>query len=225
MAVPAPAAASAEVTTMQLREHGAAANVFSDPNFLWGDPGAPRGNYYEFTIMSGIGEVSSSDNPNVITDWAYIGYAAYTVDRRGNWEDVGGWGGYAPDGAAGLTMARNASSATLRTTIPVGYCAEYAPEDQGGECIDEVSVGTVALDLTWTPTSKLMSGETQESWGDPGSWRYVFRLTGHYRDASVSGTITMPDGSVLDVVSSEWGTLYIKSIGSLDVYVTRGGAG
>lgn len=225
MAVPAPAAASADVTTMQLREHGVAANVTNIPGFPSHDPGVPRGTYYEFTIMSGVGEGIGQDGAGPGEHWAYIGYAEYAVDRRGNWQDVAGWGGYAPDGAAGLVMTPNASAATLRATIPVGYCAEYAPEDQGGECIDEVSVGTVALDLTWTPTSKLMSGETQESWGDPGSWHYVFRLTGHYRDASVSGTITMPDGTVLDVVSSEWGTLYIKSIGSLDVYVTRGGAG
>ena len=65
-----------------------------------------------------------------------------------------------------------------------------------------------------------MSNASTESWGVPGVWQYTSRHTGHYREAAVTGTLTLP-GSTPQEVASE-GTVYLKASGTMDLVVTRG---
>jgi hypothetical protein len=110
-------------------------------------------------------------------------------------------------------MTLNPGGATLNTAIPVGWCREWpserqiVPMDSGGDCLDYVVEGTLTVDLTWTPTSRLFSGSSTDSFGSPGESVTTLRYTGQYRDASVAGDLGLPNiGSF--AVTSEFGTIY-----------------
>lgn len=222
LATAVPARAGADVMTIQMREHGAAANFTNIPGFLSDEPVETLpGRYYFITVSAGVGEASGHNYPGSSKDTAWISYTEWKVDRKGDWSQVIDWAGAALDGAAGLDMAQNAGSATLTASMPVGYCAEYASEDAGGNCLKYVWVGTADVDLEWTPTTGLLSGTSTESWGVPSEWQYVSRYSGHYRDASVSGHLTLPGAAPQDV-SSPLGTIYLRAIGEMDLYVTSG---
>lgn len=217
-----PVKAGADVMTIQMREHGVAVNFTNIPDLLSDEPAeTPPGSYFFITVNSGVGEASGHNYPGSSNNTTWISYTEWTVNKKGDWSQIVDWAGAAPDGAAGLDIAENAGWATLRASMPVGYCSEYAAEDAGGDCLDYVWVGTANVDLEWTPTTGLLSGTNTESWGVPSEWQYVSRYGGHYRDASVSGQMTLP-GSAPQVVSSPLGTIYLRAIGEMDLYVTRG---
>jgi hypothetical protein len=221
LATAGPASASAEVTTVQMREHGAAVNFTNIPEYLSDEPvETPPGTYYFITVSAGVGEASGHNYAGSSKDTAWITYTEWTVNRKGAWELVTDWAGFAPDGAQGLDMSNSAAWATLDASIPVGYCSEYASEDQGGNCLDYVQVGTARVDLAWRATTDLMSDAWTESWGVPGEWQYTARHTGHYREAAVTGTLTLP-GSMPQGVVSE-GTIYLRALGTMDLSITCG---
>jgi hypothetical protein len=66
-----------------------------------------------------------------------------------------------------------------------------------------------------------MHGVSTDSGRGPGVWHYVYRMTGHYRDAVLAGRLTLPGGSPQQV-SSDLATIYLQAIGSLDLYVDGG---
>ena len=214
--------ATADVTTIQMREHGVRANLTNIPGLLSDDPvDTPPGTYYFMFISAGVSEASGLNYAGSSKDETYVSYQQSKVDKKGAWTVLADWSGSVPN-TAGLDMTQSLSGATLKTSnIPVGYCAERASDVQGGECIKYVSVGTVDLDLTWTPTSKLISGVNTDSWGVPGVVQYISRYTGQYREVSVSGNVTLP-GSDAASYSSPLGSIYQMAIGSMDLWVTHG---
>lgn len=221
----APVQASATVTNIQMREQGVHANLTNIPGM--GSAvltGIDSGHYFFISIGAGPGEASGHNYQGSVKEMAYIDFTEWDED----WNQVVSWSGYAPVGAPGFDMAQSAGWATARFSMPVGYCARYEGQDDeitvqdtGGGCIEYVTVGTAAMDLTFTATSKLMHGVTTDSWGDPGQWWYVSRLTGHYRDAVLGGSLTLP-GVAPQEVSSDLATIYLRAIGSLDLSVGHG---
>ena len=225
-AAAAPVAATASVTTIQMRERGVAVNLTNIPGFPdFGDV-AP-GRYWDATVMSGVGEATGHNYAGDSLDVAYAGYRVWEYDAENGWNILSDWSGYAPEGSAGLDMTLNPGGATLTTAIPVGWCREWpsegqiVPMDSGGDCLDYVVEGMVTLDLTWTPTSRLLSGSSTDSFGAPGAYVTTIRYTGHYRDASVAGDLGLP-GAASFAVTSEFGTIYTKAIGSMELWISRG---
>ena len=226
LAAVAPVAARADITTIQMREHGVAVNVTNIPGFPdFGDV-AP-GRYWEVTVMSGVGEATGHNYAGDSLDVAYAGYTVWEYEAETGWNLISDWSGYAPNGSAGLDMAMNPGRATLNAEIPVGWCREWpsesgiVPMDSGGDCLDYVVEGVVTVDLTWTPTSRLLSGSVTDSFGSPGQYRSTYRYTGHYRDASVAGTLGLP-GAAPFAVTSEFGTIYTMAIGTMELSISRG---
>ena len=222
----APVAARANVTTIQMREHGVAVNFTNIPDFPdFGDV-AP-GRYWEVTVMSGVGEATGHNYAGSSKDDAYAGYTVWEYDVENGWNLVRDWSGYAPDGSASLDVAQSLGWATLKAAIPVGWCREWptegaiAPMDSGGDCLDYVVEGILTVDLTWTPTSRLTSGAATESWGSPREYRSVSRYTGHYRDASVTGQLGLPGAAPFEQ-TSEFGTIFKSAIGSMELWISRG---
>jgi hypothetical protein len=220
-----PVQASATVTNIQYREQGVHANLTNIPGMGTAVlAGIDPDHYFFISFGAGPGEATGHNYPGSVKEMAYIDFGEWDED----WNQLVSWSGYAPVGAPGFDMAQNASWATASFSMPVGYCARYEGQDDeitvmdtGGPCIDYVTMGTAAFDLTFTAASKLMHGGNTESWGEPGEWRYVNRYTGHYRDALLSGSLTLP-GLEKQEVSSDLATIYLKAIGSLDLYVGRG---
>lgn len=199
-----PTLASAEVTNFQVRTYGAEAwltNASAD---------SPKGLYYEAYVQAFVADDS---RPGQSLEWVYFGYSVWERRPNGEWVPRSGGSGYAPDGAAGLSMSvGDLSWATVKTSFPVGYCDRYEPEDAGGDCIKYVNVGIVDLDLALTPTSRLVSWNSTDQQVDPAQWLWTSRRTSHYREASLSGYVTFPDLGRLAVASQ-------------DGYLTRYGIG
>ena len=208
-----PALAGADVTNFQVRTYGAEAWLSN-----W-SPDGPPGLYYDAYVQAFVAQDS---RPGKSIDWVYFGYGVWEKLPNGDWVEREGASGYAPDGAAGLDMSvGDLDSATVDASVPVGYCREYAPEDQGGECIDYVDVGTVHLDLAWTPTSHLLSWTRTDHMVAPGNWLSTGRRTSHYREASLAGQVTFP-GLGMQEVASQDGYITRYGIGSHDVTVMPG---
>jgi hypothetical protein len=222
----APVTAAASVTTIQMRERGVAVNVTNIPGFPdFGD--VTPGRYWEVTVMSGAGEATGHNYAGDSLDVAYAGYRLWEYDADNGWNILSDWSGYAADGSAGLVMTLNPGGATLNTAIPVGWCREWpsegqiVPMDSGGDCLDYVVEGMLTVDLTWTPTSRLFSGSSTDSFGSPGESVTTLRYTGQYRDASVAGDLGLPNiGSF--AVTSEFGTIYTRAMGSMELWISRG---
>jgi hypothetical protein len=221
LAVAGPAEASATVTTIQMRQQGVHANITNIPGMGAAElAGIEPGHYFFISIAAGPGEVIGHEDAGV-KEMAYISFSEWDAD----WNQLVDWSGYAPAGAPGFEMAQNAASATATFSMPVGYCARYEGQDDeittfdsGGACIEYVTVGTAAMDLTFTATSKLMQGVQTDSWGVPGAYRYVSRMTGHYREAVLAGRLTLP-GVAPQQVSSDLATISLQAIGSIDLTV------
>ena len=180
-----PVLGSAEVTNFQYRTYGAEAwftNVSAD---------SPKGLYYDAYVQAFVGQDS---RPGRSLEWVYVGYQVWEKRPNGDLVLRSDQSGYAPDGAAGLSMGvADLTWATVRTSVPVGWCREYQPEDAGGDCIDYVTVGTVDLDLAWTPTTKLLSWNSTDQEVVPAQWLWTSRRTSHYREAALTGQVTFPD--------------------------------
>ena len=213
--------ATADVTNAQMREQGVTINLTNIPWMLSDDPvETPDGTYYFMSIKAAVGEASGHNISGTSMDETGVSYHQWAVSND-VWTFLPGWSGSVPN-TAGLVMTRSLSGATLKTSnIPVGYCNSYETEDAGGGCTDYVNVGTVDLDLTVTPTSKLMTGVNTDTWGVPGVMQYTSRLTGTYRDVSVSGDVKLP-GLDAASYSSPLGSIYRMAIGSMDLWVTHG---
>ena len=130
-----PTVASADVTNFQVRTYGAEAwltNMSAD---------SPQGLYYDAYVQA---YVAQDSRPGMSVDWVFFGYQVWEKRPNGDWAFRSDVSGYAPDGAAGLSMSvGDLAWATVKTSFPVGYCDRYEPEDAGGDCIKYVNVGTV----------------------------------------------------------------------------------
>ncbi|BAZ31851.1 hypothetical protein NIES4074_43240 [Cylindrospermum sp. NIES-4074] len=76
---------------------------------------------------------------------------------------------------------------------------------------------TAAVDLTWTGTGDLFRGNSHSTYQGPG-YRSSYRSVGAYRDASVTGTVTV-DGTNLIANVPSYGSLSSSNNGSL--FITK----
>jgi hypothetical protein len=211
----APTFAAADVSGGQYRTYGAEAwltNARED---------SPPGFYYDLYVQA-----FRSNDPTHSTsyDWVYVGYQGWERKHNGDWVPLAGADGYARNGAEGLELSvGDLASATVTASVPVGWCRSYEPEDAGGDCIDYVDVGTAVVDLAWTPTSGLLSWTRGEQMVSPAAWVSTWRRTSHYREATLTGEIVLPELGTFEVTAQD-GDGYITRwrIGSSDLYVMRG---
>ena len=190
-----PTVAAADVTNLQLRTYGAEA-WFTNMN-----ANSPKGLYYDAYVQAFVAQDSRA---GMSVDWVFFGYQVWEKRSNGDWAFRSNVSGYAPDGAAGLSMSvGDLAWATVKTSFPVGYCDTYEPEDAGGDCIRYVNVGTVDIDLAWTPTSGLLSWNDRHHQVVPAEWLQNDRRTSHYRDAALTGQVTFPKLGKLGVASQD----------------------
>jgi hypothetical protein len=76
------------------------------------------------------------------------------------------------------------------------------------------------VDLTWTPTSRLLGELDGRVWVARESVT-TLRCTGQYHDAFVAGDHGLPTTGSF-AVTSEFGTIYTRAMGSMELWITRG---
>jgi hypothetical protein len=76
------------------------------------------------------------------------------------------------------------------------------------------------VDRTWTPTSRLLGELDGRVWVARESVT-TLRCTGQYHDAFVAGDHGLPNTGSF-AVTSEFGTIYTRAMGSMELWITRG---
>lgn len=117
----------------------------------------------------------------------------FTITDEGEWIDwtfVGGCGE-----AQTLTIDRQLATGRLVASFPVTDCAAW--DEETGECLEIIELGTLSIDLTLTGTGQVQRYRSVSAGGVAGLYSSVFHGTGALRTASVGGDITLDGASLI----------------------------
>jgi hypothetical protein len=196
-------------TTYHMREMGAGLNAYFT-NAEWGEEGLPDGSYFE-TYVDAAEWVATGDSGY---EGGYVCVSRYEFTiEDGNWTDdtwFGACGNY-----DSLTIARRLASGNVTATFDAIDCVAW--DDTTGDCIEEINLGTVEIDLTATGSGPLVNYHGTSSGGTAGQYQYTYHGNGSWRDASVTGSVTLDGVSLIDGATQSGGSLFKTKSGWVDV--------
>lgn len=203
---------AAAATTSHYQERGSGLNAgFS--NAEWDEDGniAP-GDYFE-TYVDAATSMTRADG-----SWAYryvcVSHYEFTIDADGNWVDDSWFG--ACGEATELTLDKGLNTGHLSATFKAEDCRAW--DEETGECLDPISLGVVAVDLTLTGIGRIERWHGTSTGGIAGAYQYTSHGTGTNRSADVSGTVTLDGASLTAGSTSAYGWMFTSKNGYVDVW-------
>ncbi len=203
---------AAAATTSHYQERGSGLNAgFS--NVEWDENGNfLPGDYFE-TWVDAATYLAKGDG-----SWMYkyvcVNHYEFTIDAGGNQVDESGFG--ACGEATVLTLDKGLNTGHLAATFEAEECLAW--DEQTGECLETISLGTIVVDLTLTGTGRIERWHGTSSGGTAGSYQYTSHGTGSSRSADVSGIVTLDGASLTAGATSAYGWMFTSKNGYVDVW-------
>ena len=195
--------------TFHTRETGTGFNAYFT-NAVWDEEGLPDGSYFETQVGAAErvarGEFGYEDA--VVCVW----HLEFTI-VGGNWTDESWFGACGPYDS--LTITKKLASGNVTASFDALDCATW--DDTTGECIEEINLGTVVIDITATGTGPLTNYHGTGSDGTAGQYQSTYHGNGSYRAASVTGTVTLEGASLIAGATQTDGAIFKTKSGYVDV--------
>ncbi len=198
--------------TYHYRERGSGVSAWFS-NFEWDEDGnLPPGTYWEVYVDAAT-YVARGDGAWQ-SDFACVSSWSVTVTPEGEWMGEGGVG-WCGEGAS-INLAKKLGSATLTASFEVLDCLAW--DEETGECLDEIDLGTFEVDLSFTGAGPLERYHGTSGGGVPGQYQYSYHGNGTQRSADVSGTVTLDGESLIDAATMTGGWLFQTKSGYMEVW-------
>jgi hypothetical protein len=147
-------------------------------------------------------------------EYACVGAWSFTVTPEGEWIDEGGFG-YCGE-ADVMTLSKKLGGGQLTASFEVEDCLAW--DEETGECLDAVVIGTVAVDLAFSGVGALERYHGTSSGGTAGQAQYTSHGNGVQRAADVSGTVTLDGASLIDEATESGAWLFQTKSGYMEVW-------
>jgi hypothetical protein len=206
------AAPALGATTMHYQERGSGVSAyFSDVAF--DEQGNILPGRYAETWVDAATYLTRGDGT-----WAFeyvcVNHSEFRITQKGEWvEDE--WIGACSE-AATFTVMRRLSGAAITATIPVEECLAW--DDQTGECLETIVIGTFDVDLVLTGVGPLRYYHGTSSGGTAGEYQYTSHGSGVERTAEVSGSIALDGASLVDGATTSGAWLFQTKTGYMEVW-------
>lgn len=214
LALMASAAPAAAAESFQFRSQGSSAYA----SFTNVPPEELVPGTYFFTDVWAADSISTSEGQTYEYDGVCVFRYTFTIDADGSWTDESFLGAC---GNADLTIERRLTGGSIVASIPVEECLAW--DDQTGECLEVVNLGTIDVDLTLTASGPTYHYHGASTGGTAGIYQYTSHGSGTSRNAVPAGTVTLtaPDGPVTDLTGGAdgYGSLQQSRDGYVDVIV------
>ena len=114
-----------------------------------------------------------------------------------------------------LTIAKKLASGNVTASLDIVECPAW--DETKDECIDEVNLGTVEIDITATGSGPMTNYHGTGSWGTAGQYQSTYHGNGSNRDASATGTVTFEGESLIADPTQTGGEMFKTKNGYVDV--------
>lgn len=201
--------ASADVYRVRATEDVVFAAFSNIPGDQW--EGLPAGDYFVTDLIAAtqlaLGSEEYEDN------FVCLKHEEFSVDDAGESTWLGGVFACGP--ATTLSIDRRLETAQLTASLPVVDCAAW--DEETGECLEPIELGTIEIDLSFEGTGRIQRQHSASSGGTTGEYTSVSHATGTARAATPSGIVTFDGGSLIDGATSVDGSLLSASGGWVEV--------
>jgi len=197
-------------TTFHTREIGTGLNAYFT-NAVWDQDGnLPNGSYFETQVEAA--ERVATGGFGYAEATVCVWHNEFTI-LDGNLTDESWFGACGPYDT--LTVNKKLASGNVIASFEAVECLTW--DDTKGECIEEVNLGTVAIDVTATGSGPLTNYHGTGSGGASGQYQSTYHGNGSYREANVTGTVTLDGASLIAGAPQASGTLFKTKSGYVDV--------
>lgn len=139
----------------------------------------------------------------------------FRITEEGEWVDwtfIGACGE-----AQTLTIDRQLATGRLVASFPVTDCAAW--DEETGECLEIIELGTLSIDLTLAGTGQVQRYREASSGGIAGLYTSVFHGTGARRAATVTGDVTLDGDSLIAGATYSDAQMVSTKSGYVEVYL------
>lgn len=197
---------------LHYRERGSGVSAYFS-NFEWDEDGnLPPGTYAE-VYVDAASYVARGDGAWQ-SDYVCVSSWSVTVTPEGEWIDESGFG-WCGEGAS-ISLAKKLGSANMVASFEVLDCLAW--DEESGECLDEIDLGTLEVDLSFTGAGPLERYHGTSGGGVPGEYKYTYHGNGVQRSADVFGTVTLDDDSLIEDATMTGGWLFQTRNGYMEVW-------
>jgi hypothetical protein len=185
-------------------------------NISWDGDSIPPGEYFE-TYVDAASYVSTGGGGGY--NYACVHHWAFAVDELGRWTEVRSIWGCGPSSL--LTLDGKLNTARLVAEFSVEECLAW--DDWTGECLEPVSLGSIAIDLTMTGTGKLYRTHGTSTGGAAGVYQYASHGSGVERAGIPSGTLNFDGTSLTAGAAWSGGWMFDQKSGATEIFICHGG--
>jgi len=186
------AVAAAARSGYHYQERGSGLNAFFS-NVAWDEEGNLLPGDYAETYVYGARYLAKGDG-SWTDQYVCVEQYTFSIDADGNWTD-GSWFG-ACGSADTLTLDQRLNNGRLVAAFVAEECVAW--DDETGDCLDWVTLGDVAVDLTFTGTGRAEQWHGTGTGGTAGMYQYTSHGVGTDRAADVAGTVTLNGASLTE---------------------------
>lgn len=202
---------AAELFRVRVTEAAIFAGFTNIPDGEW--ESVPPGDYFSTQVFAGerLATGSEAYQEDFVCAWS----EAFTVDSEGqfNWT----FGVFVCGEADTFEVDRRLRTGRVVASLPVVDCAAW--NEETGECLEPIELGTLVIDLSLSATGEIQRYRSTSTGGLAGQYTYVYHGTGAARDANPAGTVTLDGQPLIQGATSISGQLVNASGGSVDVIV------
>lgn len=150
--------------------------------------------------------------------WQYeyvcVGRSTFTITPEGDWIDEA-WFGACSDGVS-FALGKKLANGSITASFIAQDCLAW--DEETGECLEPVMLGTVDIDLDLTANAPLERYHGTSSGGVAGQYQYTSHGTGTQRTADVTGSVTLDGVSLTESATMAVGWMFQTKSGYMEVW-------